>query len=234
MNKTIYLLAFAVFLIGLVGAEVNPCGDDASFLGVFKANDNVSLKQVCDNCTYVNVSSVKYPDSNFTYLNESMTKNGVDYNYTFSNTSNSGCYSYTVFGDKNGITAVETINFEINPTGLAQNESRTTAVSRGVYFLFAIAMIFFIAFLFVNSKAPIKWSLFLIAFMFFLSSLNILFVGLQDEIVNPKIEGFFSFIVASSTYLFWGSFGLLGFIWIVTTFQTLMFKHANNKALKYS
>jgi hypothetical protein len=59
--------------------------------------------------------------------------------------------------------------------------------------------------------------------MFFLQAVSILFTGMQDEVVNPKIEGYFSFLATSSFILFWFAFGILGVLWIVTTFQTILF-----------
>jgi hypothetical protein len=231
--KYISFVLLLMFMICLVGAESNPCGNSGSFLGTFKQGEIINLKQICDTCSYVNISGVKYPNSTIENINLEMTKNGIDYNYTFSNTTQSGCYTYSVYGDKDGSIKAEVIDFEINPTGISSSESRTTAVSRSIYFTFGIAIILLIAFIFINSKPSIKWTFFLISMMFFLVSLNILFVGLKDEVVNPQIEGFFDIFTASFYYLFWGIFGILMVLWILTTFQTLLLKNKTTKMEKY-
>lgn len=229
----LHVLTISIFLISLASAEINPCGSTNSFLTYIKQGNNISLYQQCDSCSYVNLSSVRYPNSEIENMNVEMIRNGIDYNYSFSNTTQSGCYSYSIYGDKSGVMKAEVIDFMVNPTGIPPSESRTTAVSRTIYFTFGIAIILLVAFLFIKSKPPVKWTLFLISMMFFLVSLNILFIGLQDEVVNPNIENFFDVFTASFFYLFWGIFGILMVLWILTTFQTLLLKNKTIKMEKY-
>lgn len=127
-----------IFLINLVSAE-NVCGNTNSFLGTYKQTETVKLKQVCDTCTYVNLSSVNYPNSSTETLNIAMTKNGVDYSYDFSNTTNLGCYSYSVFGDKDGNLKAEVIDFQITPSGEGGS-------SNTIFIIFAVLLIYGITF----------------------------------------------------------------------------------------
>jgi len=111
--KWIMLMGIFLFCIVVVSATSN--------LGTFKSRECISLYQLCDNCTYVNISSVMYPDSTVESINENMTKNGVNYNYTYCNTLQDGIYIYNVCGDKDGTLTCENITFEINPTGSQKN-----------------------------------------------------------------------------------------------------------------
>ena len=88
---------------------------DGTFLGTFEQDTNISLRQVCDSCTYVTFSSLTYPNSTTTSINTNMTKIGVDYSYIFYAETN-GEYYYSVFGDKDGTIATETFCFKVNPT----------------------------------------------------------------------------------------------------------------------
>lgn len=119
MKQISYVLILALVLVSLgsVSAESNPCGNDGSFLGTFKQGTTINLVQTCDTCTYVNLSSITYPDSTKQSLNSVMTKSGTDYNYTFNSTASIGCYSYSVYGDKGGTLTGEVINFQITPSG---------------------------------------------------------------------------------------------------------------------
>jgi hypothetical protein len=106
-----------MFLFSLVSAE------DCTRLSEkpFKQYDIITLKQTCDSCTYVNLSSISYPNSTLSYINSLMTKQGVDYNYSFSDTSTLGTYLYVVAGDKDSGFDTETFCFEVTTSGKDSN-----------------------------------------------------------------------------------------------------------------
>jgi len=65
--------------------------------------------------------------------------------------------------------------------------------------------------------------------LFFLIGINIMFVGLQNEVVDPKLETFFDGFTAISWIVCWFIFGLLILMWIFTFFQTFFYrKNLNN------
>lgn len=111
-NKLILTIFLSIFLIGMVAA-VNDCGNDNTFLGKFQSQHTITLKQICDSCNFVNLSSVAFPNGTTKLYGESMTKDGINYNYSFSETNQIGCYSYTVLGDKGTSNQSETIDFII-------------------------------------------------------------------------------------------------------------------------
>jgi len=123
MNKIFLFFFVSLFLITLISAESNPCGNSNTYLGTFQQGRVIELKQVCDTCTYVNLSSITSPDSTFTTINDRMTKKGVDYNYTFTSQTSLGCYSYSVYGDKDGAFKTETIDFKVTPSGQQGSEN---------------------------------------------------------------------------------------------------------------
>jgi len=86
-------------------------------LPIQKVNTCVDLPQICSTCTYVNLSSIKYPDSSVNLINTLMTKNGVNFNYSFCDTGQLGTYIVTTCGDKDGTFQCSVYNFEITPTG---------------------------------------------------------------------------------------------------------------------
>jgi hypothetical protein len=137
MNKLtiIFLTAFLLgFLIPVASAD----------LGTFKQNSCISLYQFCSDCSYVNVTSIQYPDGTIESLNEAMTKNDVDYNYTFCNTSNLGNYYYVVKGDAGGSVATERLGFSITLNGKPNPEGFLIVI----YSLIFIAIFFFGLFFF--------------------------------------------------------------------------------------
>lgn len=105
---------FSVFLIGIIGFGAA----QVQHLGTFKQNNHVNLTQVCDNCTYVNITQVLYPNSSFALLGQyGMTKNGTIFYLEFNNTATIGTYIYTTCGDLNGVATCDSVDFEITPTG---------------------------------------------------------------------------------------------------------------------
>ena len=147
-SKILALMFVSLFLVGVVSASCDGYG--ANNLGTFKQGESVELQQTCDSCTYVNLSSVIYPNSSTSYSNAAMTKNGIEFNYTFSNTTDLGDYLYKVFGDKDGVTQSETFCFSITPSGDSLDEGKAK-----LYSILMIAFfILFIATTFIAWRIP--------------------------------------------------------------------------------
>jgi hypothetical protein len=144
MKKLLLYIIVSTFIISFASATIE--------LGAFKKSDCIQLPQTCSNCTYVNVSSVTYPNGSILSLNKVMTKIGTDYNYTFCETSTLGNYLFSVVGDKNGVIDTENGNFEITYTG----DSLSTQKSILYTALIAILTFFFILLLVWSNKLPDK------------------------------------------------------------------------------
>lgn len=112
----------SLFFMTLVSA-VNECGNDNSFLGTIKQGSPITLKQTCDDCTYVNLSSVNYPNSTKIVYNTNMSKNGIEFTKISADTTQLGCYSYVVYGDKKGTLTSETIDYLVTASGQSSGNS---------------------------------------------------------------------------------------------------------------
>lgn len=134
MNKNI-LIIILVFL-SIITSSI------ATDEIVYEQNTNITLYQVCDTCSYVNLESIIYPSGNVVYLNSSMTKEGYSYTYNFSNTSELGQYFYFVCGDKNDDITCETLSF------LVSNSGENTTSEGGAFY---IALIFIFVVFFIVS-----------------------------------------------------------------------------------
>lgn len=139
-----WLLLGIILVMGyteLVSAESN--------LGTFKQNTCFDLYQTCDDCTYVNLTAIKYPNGTIETMNLDMVKINQDFTYNFCNSTNLGDYTYTVAGDKRGVYSIETMSFEVTPSGKDGNENI-------VFFIFIILLIYAITFLgLFNGNAPV-------------------------------------------------------------------------------
>jgi len=123
VKKTLSKVAFHAswILVGIVLsiAYIHFVSAEQSNLGTMKQNDCINLYQTCDDCSYVNLTSIKYPEGSIETFNLMMTKSGQNFNYSFCNTSAIGDYTYTVAGDKGGVYTTEVIGFSITPSGFA-------------------------------------------------------------------------------------------------------------------
>jgi uncharacterized protein YxeA len=142
MKKILLFLFVIICLSQIVTADIN--------LGTFKKSDCIELQQTCDNCTYVNVTTITYPNSSLIYLNKAFTKTGTKYNYSFCSTTSLGNYIYSVIGNKNGKLLSEEGNFEITYTG----DSLSTQKSILYVALLGLLIFFFILIIYFAGKIP--------------------------------------------------------------------------------
>ena len=228
MKSVTFCLLF-MFLLVFVSAEQQS-------LPTQKINTCVTLSQTCDSCSYVNLTTVKYPNSTEATIGKYMTQNGVKYTYSFCNTSAIGTYIVTTCGDVDGNETCVDYDFDVNVLGLETTGARSDASSRGAYFLFGLATLFFIAFIFtegektiikenglveVKNRTVIKWTFFLISVLFLMTATNIIFISIYNEVGDTQIGAIFDKMAAGSTYAFWGVFVIMVFIWVYASIATL-------------
>jgi hypothetical protein len=151
-----------------------------------------------------------------------MTFNPDYYNYTLntSQTSIQGEYTYEITCQGPAGNATQVFPLIINQGGVQPTQSRTDAISRTVYVFLAIVVLFSIAF-FLSQNIVYKSTFFLFATLFFLIVINLVFVSLQDEIINPGLTKFFSGFVTISFYLYLAIFILLAVLWLFAMINTV-------------
>jgi len=119
MDKIKASLLYVMFLIILSSFVLA----DMQSLGTFKKDECVNLIQICDNCTFVNFTSVIYPNGVFELLNLNSTASGTVFNSSFCNTSQVGTYIISSVGDLNNILTTGSYNFYINPSGITGTDN---------------------------------------------------------------------------------------------------------------
>jgi len=129
--KKIILLIIGMLLISNI-IIIN--ATTTSTLGTITQGDCIDLYQTCPSCSYVNLTSMKYPNGSINLVNLAMTQFDTNYNYTFCSTNDTGGYFYTVKGDKDGTDTSETIGFEVTPNG-KENPSGIVIVIFSAFFL---------------------------------------------------------------------------------------------------
>lgn len=141
MRKLFLILFIGMFFISISSAS----------LGTFRQGYCISLYQYCDDCSYVNLTSMQYPNGTILIINEVMTKQDVDYNYTFCDTNTLGDYYYVVKGDAGGEVSTERLSFEV--TGGGSTPTTAQALMYGII-LFVLLLLFGGSFIWFNN---IEW-----------------------------------------------------------------------------
>ncbi len=148
MKNILLTLILGMFLISLAPAEII----EIPSIGEGKQGEIMILTQLCDDCTQVNLTQVIRRGENSTILLAGefpMTKNGSNFNYSFSNTFILGKYEYTTCGDLSGTKKCEPVSFEITPSGKG-------GTANMVFFIFIILILYTITFFgFFGKNIPI-------------------------------------------------------------------------------
>jgi len=108
-------------------------------LGTFKKGECISLVQICESCTYNNISYVLYPNSSTALSNVQMTRDDTFYNYTFCDTNIIGEYLVNGFGDEDGTKEIWVYDFRITGSG------DSVSTTQGILLLaqFGVVALFF-------------------------------------------------------------------------------------------
>jgi len=118
MNK-LFLLGATLFLFLLIPFTL---GQEQQTLGTFKQNSCVELKQICSNCSQVNITRISAPNSSILLSpQQAMTKLDTVYNYTFCKNSLLGDYIVDGKANPDGTftcsTCTGNYDYQITTTG---------------------------------------------------------------------------------------------------------------------
>jgi len=189
-NKSYLFLLLLVVSISFISLTT------ASELGNAKQNEQITLYQQCDNCTYVNITSIIYPNKTVETIGDSMVKDGEDYTYSFSDTASVGDYKYNVCGDKNGAVLCEVITFSISPSGFLIDSGQ----SMGLFGSLILIVIFGLLSFFIATKS--ENNLARISFYTFSAIIFIVSILYTVIIIQQTLFGFESIIIGIESFWF--------------------------------
>lgn len=220
-HKLFYLLIF----VCLVSINFVSSSSDLTF----KQDEFVNFSFVCldTELNYCNSSttcliSIIAPNGTAPISNESLNFSPTSFNFIFP-TVDLGTHDWLVICQ--GLNSARSEgDYMITTSGSSITEGNSLTLSLAVIFFMIISILLFINFIRVTEKAQIKWTSFLLGFIFMLAALNLISLILLDSIVSPGITSFIDFFIASSFYMYWLAFGLLAVVWIFTIINTVLFK----------
>lgn len=131
MRKLLMIFLLGVFLVSLASVSA------LDSLGTFKQGDTVRISQVCSSATFINISSIAYPNSTIASSNNAMISSGSgEYYINFIATQDIG--RYDVRGISDGCTKTFTTYFEITQNG--QDKPSGNVI---IFFIVAFIIILF-------------------------------------------------------------------------------------------
>ena len=142
-------LILALLLVGLMLYTPLISGSLDS-LGMFKQNQDVRIVQVCSDATYINITSISYPNSSQAVSNVAMELNGGDFFYVFEDTSDIG--RYDVRGISDGCEKTFATYFEISRMGTS------TSTGQGIIYIFSATLVFVLFLLTLYFAISIPWA----------------------------------------------------------------------------
>jgi len=116
LTLTLIVLFMLLFCVNIVTAEQQS-------LGTYKRGECVNLIQTCANCTYVNFTSVYYPNSSELIGNTNTTKDNTVFLFQICNTTSIGTYIVNGVGDVDGTDTIFAYDFEVTPNGKKESNS---------------------------------------------------------------------------------------------------------------
>ena len=213
MKKILLILVMSMFLLNLVSAENSLSSSKECSIGLVKQGDIIELTQTCfGGCKEVNLTKIMFPNKSVLLLGKfSMTENGSNYNFTFSNTNTLGIYSYSAEGiDPNNNSVGQSCSFEVTYSGLNFGVGQAILY---IIFFFMLLFTFIITLFGINMLPkhnqqdeegrilsvtylkylrPVGWMFeyMLVVAMFFMTS-NIAFAYLNEQLFAKVLFMFF-------------------------------------------
>lgn len=205
--KKFCLILLGIFFFSLVSSQ------SVQTLGYFKNGNDISLTQICSNCSYVNISSVNYPNMSVAVSEVEMSKVGIYFNYVLSGdyTQEFGKYIVCGYGDLEGSVTAWCYDFFVNGTGRAEPSGAVVTL----FIVSFLIVLFLFVWLFVYSLGHAIKKDFDVVDLGFDFGIYFALLGLyilqQQYLGNPVIDnilfifvyvGAFTHIFAASIFFF--------------------------------
>ena len=173
-NKLNYIIIGIIFLMVVMPlASAN--------LGTFKQGECVNIKTIL-NATWVNISTISYPNSSLVLSNDNMTKTGQTFSYDFCDTTTLGTYTYDYFDSNDNVYVND---FLINTAGVDGN-STPVLIAMGIALIVLIGLAFA-----CGGNHPILSVAFAFVALFMLNSLLqigvVYFASTSDIAININV-----------------------------------------------
>ena len=147
----------------------------------------------CDNCSYINASTIKLPNQEILTLNKRMTELSDNvFNYSFCNTSDIGIYKLSYCGDEDGGYLCNEYSFKINSTG---DDISLINIILVIAFLTISVIIFFIGNTFKPEQFLLRTSFYLFSILFGILAINSARIIASESLGLKNVNPYLSLII---------------------------------------
>ena len=184
--KLLLIMLLGLFLIGNVLA--------LDSLGTFKQGDNITIKQVCFDASYITIQ-ISYPNSTIAISSTNMTSLGNgQFNYYFVDTNTLGRYDITGISD--GCENSFATYFDTTPSGMDLNENQGWSIFGTLLIMIIISVVFLVV-AFSSEGIGVKVTFFSLAGIFLIMTILYTVVVMQQTLF-----GFDSILSGVETFWF--------------------------------
>lgn len=183
MQTKLKVLMLMLFLTSIVGAAIT----QESF-GTFKNGECINLIQTCPDCSYVNITSVLYPNFSLAMEESAMIKLGTTYSKAFCNTSVDGDYIVNGVGDLGGVDTIWVYTFKITPSGNSLSTSSSIVQGIMLFIMFG-ATLMFLFFGTITEVAGVKLFFNILGYISMFLTVGAGYVLLQSSEVQSNVSG---------------------------------------------
>lgn len=107
-----------------------------------KQNDCVNIVNTCGNCTYMNITSIIFPNQTISVGEQVMTKSGTEYNYTYCFTT-LGEHTVNGIGNPLGVIDIWQTKYLVTTTGFKVDSQQIVTISFILGLMLIIGLLFF-------------------------------------------------------------------------------------------
>ena len=190
---------------------------DVQSLKPIKKGECINLIQSCASCSYINFTSILYPNSRTALANVEASKDGSIFNYTFCNTNSTGKYIVYGVGDVDGIDTVFAYDFEVSSSGI-ERTNNAAAVMVPIFSLIINFLVFLLAFkkvIVLNQYVNFVLKRSLIVFGLWLLTLN--------SVIMASVAEYVGLNLTTEMFMFMNIFGWAAYIsMIILVFTTVV------------
>ena len=143
-----------------------------------------------------------------------------------------GTNAYIIWCNTSELGGFASGSYTVTNSGLTITDAMISLKTLFIAFLFLLGCLFFIGFL-KSDTIQVKWSMFIVGFLFILASLNVLGIAIYDNLTASSMISFIDSLTAIFFTVFWISTALLAVIWFLTLLRAMLFNKTFKMASKF-
>lgn len=198
IKRDVIFIVFLLFLIPLLSAAQDT-------LGTIALGEDISITQVCGDCTFNNISSITYPNSTeINGMNDvAMVKASTKFTYELkgANITELGTYYVNGIGNLGGTNTAWVVPFTVTKSGAEINTASLIGYGLILALMLSVS-IFFLVFSRMTENPGIKLFLIMIGFAILLMMIGTGIVTAQNFDIQSSTTNMVTYLMFLTTMIF--------------------------------